>query len=124
MGIRINCKAIRERLIEISSCNDIVSLFVFLLDIFLELLSLRKLPLAVIIGFKVKIDNHKLLIASLDGNPCHKKAALKVRYSDRPRKRAWKRNAFCRGQIKASARREQSAVDPAYHRQRVWNKSA
>ena len=67
MGIRVDVKTAGEHLIEVPARDDVVALLVLGLDELAQLLCLSDLALAVVIGFEMQVDEHKLLVAALDG---------------------------------------------------------
>ena len=63
VGVRVNVKAAGENLIEVPARDDVVALLILGLDELAQLLCLGDLALAVVIGFEMQIDEHKLLVA-------------------------------------------------------------
>ena len=75
-----------ENLVPVSTCYNIISLFIFLGEEGSELFGLLYLAVVYIVALQVKIHQHQFLLGVRDGHPGHQKAALEVRNGNRPGK--------------------------------------
>ena len=111
----------RKRLVKVAARDHIITFFVLCLKQFRELLCLRDLSRAVIVGLQVQINEHQFLFTARDRHSAHEQTAFEICDAERPRERHRKRNArlFCR---LYGGKRQQSRFDPADGiRNRVWH---
>ena len=121
VGIGVQCTG--EFLVEISTGDDIVTLFIFRLNEFLKLIGLCDFAAAIVISFQMKIHYHKIFVGSLNRDIVCQQAPFQVSDSNRPFERAGKRDPIrsLHGKIGC---RHQTAVHFPDGRNRIGNKSA
>ena len=95
--------------------DHVVPFFILTSNKFPELRCLLSFSRAVIIGFKMQVDKHKLAAAVFNRQSSHKQAALKISGSYRPREGAGKRDTLRRSNVIVGGS-EESAVYTPYRR--------
>ena len=120
---RVNVKASGEDLIEVPARDDVVALFVLARYEVAQLICLGYLALAVVVGLKVEIHEHELLVAAVYRQIAYEQAALEVCRADRPLERTRQGNAL--GAVDLIIRCcEQAAVYAADRRQGIGHEAA
>ncbi len=123
MRVRPGLEAARKELVEVTAGDDVVAGLILLLQKRHQLLGLRDLSCAVVVGFQMQIYQNQLTVTVLDGQTAHQKAALEIHRGDRPGEGAGQRNTFRRADFVIRGGKD-AAVDLSHRREGNRHKGA